>query len=417
MFLRYLLFCCLIARGVEARDGFVKDQNVNLVEFPPKVMPAIDQSIPVGHLRPLGWQRAAEGAVEERTETIDASTFYNEYVAKGRAVVLRELLKNLPAMQQWPQKNYLKNKYGHIQVEVVVKKEYQRKGATSMKLSKFLNDYLYEDLYLTNFLPHEMTSELILPEVLRCGLEEWLMEGELWMSSGGTSSLLHSHSDHDLHCLLSGRKDFVFIDPKFKGLFHYEEKEWLQGAGHSPLNMDQINMFQHPEMADVPWRWAIIRPGDCIFVPAGLLHQVRSYGVSISYTNHFSPSPEIQLGQCDGQQEQESLDKFNYFWTYQEGKLWLSDDNLDERSVSKHFLKLLRNQTHLTKAYFESFYNTLMQHSTNPPDMNHAWSLISTEDEISREDLKHLSSADLSSLKDILNLPTIQRRNARKEEL
>jgi len=38
----------------------------------------------------------------------------------------------------------------------------------------------------------------------------------MWMSSGGTSSTLHYDPDHNMHCLISGRKDFIMIDPKNK---------------------------------------------------------------------------------------------------------------------------------------------------------------------------------------------------------
>ena len=47
-------------------------------------------------------------------------------------------------------------------------------------------------------------------------MSKFLEETELWMSSGGTSSLLHSHADHNMHCVLAGRKDFILIHPKYK---------------------------------------------------------------------------------------------------------------------------------------------------------------------------------------------------------
>ena len=34
------------------------------------------------------------------------------------------------------------------------------------------------------------------------------------MSSGGTASLLHSHADENIHCVLAGRKDFILIHQK-----------------------------------------------------------------------------------------------------------------------------------------------------------------------------------------------------------
>ena len=42
------------------------------------------------------------------------------------------------------------------------------------------------------------------------------------MSSGGTSSRLHSHDDHNLHCVLFGRRDFILIEGQFKQNFKYE---------------------------------------------------------------------------------------------------------------------------------------------------------------------------------------------------
>ena len=50
------------------------------------------------------------------------------------------------------------------------------------------------------------------------------MESEIWFSSGGTSSLLHSHADHDLHCLLAGRKDFTFVSREHKDKFEYQDR-------------------------------------------------------------------------------------------------------------------------------------------------------------------------------------------------
>jgi len=51
-----------------------------------------------------------------------------------------------------------------------------------------------------------------------------LQEAEIWMSSGGTVSLLHSHADHNLHCVMAGRKDFILIDPKHKKKAYYVPK-------------------------------------------------------------------------------------------------------------------------------------------------------------------------------------------------
>ena len=65
-------------------------------------------------------------------------------------------------------------------------------------------------------LPVLFNPPIQLPRCLRCGFSRYLEQAELMMSSGDTASLLHSHSDHNLHCILTGRKDFILIDPKYK---------------------------------------------------------------------------------------------------------------------------------------------------------------------------------------------------------
>ena len=60
--------------------------------------------------------------------------------------------------------------------------------------------------------------------MVSCGtFKDRLVETELWMSSGGTSSLVHSHSDHNIHCVLDGRKDVVVIENKYKEPFKFQE--------------------------------------------------------------------------------------------------------------------------------------------------------------------------------------------------
>ena len=54
VFLHVALLCFQLFQSVQGRQGFLKDQNEELVEFPPKVLQSFDSVIPVGHLRPLG---------------------------------------------------------------------------------------------------------------------------------------------------------------------------------------------------------------------------------------------------------------------------------------------------------------------------------------------------------------------------
>jgi len=44
------------------------------------------------------------------------------------------------------------------------------------------------------------------------------------MSSGGTRSVIHYDADHNLHCLVAGRKDFIMIEKQYYNDLYFLEK-------------------------------------------------------------------------------------------------------------------------------------------------------------------------------------------------
>lgn len=62
------------------------------------------------------------------------------------------------------------------------------------------------------------------PKCVRCGtIGKSLISAHLWMSSGGTSSLIHSHDNHLLYCVLFGRRDFILIERSHKKYLDFVE--------------------------------------------------------------------------------------------------------------------------------------------------------------------------------------------------
>ena len=43
------------------------------------------------------------------------------------------------------------------------------------------------------------------------------------------------------------------------------------GSGRSTMDVDRVNMYKFPEIANTPWHHATLTSGDCILVPAGAL--------------------------------------------------------------------------------------------------------------------------------------------------
>ena len=70
---------------------------------------------------------------------------------------------------------------------------------------------------------------------MKCGLHKYLEGSQMWLSSGGTTSSLHSHADHNLHCVLAGRKDFIVIEPQHRSKVAFQatvRAQWQQARGH-----------------------------------------------------------------------------------------------------------------------------------------------------------------------------------------
>lgn len=439
---------------VECKTSFVKDQSMDFV-FPPLNIRKVNLDIPDGHLRPLGWQRRPDGKVREEKEVIDPATFYLRYVKTAKPMVMREVLKKAPVVVAWEDDANLKKKYGLVNITITVKREVLgTQTKRHMLFRKFILDYMYENWYLSCTVPEEMMGELPLPEVLSCGtFKERLIETELWMSSGGTTSSLHSHNDHNIHCLLDGRKDFILIEGKHKDAFGYQETYPNSGAGSSPLDMEMINMYKYKKIGKIPWIWSTLYQGDCLFLPAGYLHQVRAYGRGISYTVQFAPSVTFNSTDCekdapkkpeekkkrrrktrkgkkgekdkakeeietkDAKPEEKKDEKpeekkhltladVKFVWAYVKGERQLSDTNLEPASLRRLLFLILKEGEQLYIEQFQHFYNESLYMDKEKPEPEEVFNILAPEEGrtfITREEISSLSKSRLEHVCEIFN--------------
>lgn len=419
-----LTICVMV---VDCKTSFVKDLRTD-IQFPPTDTHTM-AGIPEGHLRPLGWQKKPDGKVREEKDPITPPTFHLRYVKNERPVVLRGVLKGAPVTELWEEDNYLKEKYGQINVTITVKKEIVNRSPERSKrrmlFRKFLLDYMYENWYLASTLHTEMLPELPLPPILTCGsYKDRLTEAELWMSSGGTSSLLHSHGDHNVHCVLDGRKDFILIDPKHKEVFNFQETYPNSGEGHSLMDMDMINAYKYPKIGQTPWTWSTLWQGDCLFVPAGYLHQVRAYGRGISYTVQFAPTKDYESSDCkdetkskkkkkdkkeetdDKDAEKLTLADVNFIWGYSEGERHLTEKKFTPASMRRLLLILLRDGDKLYQNRFQNFYEEALAFDNEKPPAAEAFHIMTPNDKrnyLSRDEINALSDKRLKHVCEIFN--------------
>ena len=79
---------------------------------------------------------------------------------------------------------------------------------------------------MVSALPPSMFKEWQLPKFLLCGgFTDHLMFIYLWFSSGGTKSVLHTDSYENLHCVVSGRKEFVLMEPHYAEVIGPEHEQ------------------------------------------------------------------------------------------------------------------------------------------------------------------------------------------------
>jgi hypothetical protein len=393
-------------------QNFQKDLDTN-IQFPPLI--ERKESIPTGHLRPLGWQIRSDGPLTEESSTIRPEEFWDLYVIKKKPTVMRGLVFGADAIDNWSD-SYLNRKYGHLKIKVTERKQrYSRteENKTEIKFSDFLKRYRSDDLYMKTIVPADILNELPVPQLINCGVYvtntnnhdetnqakiqllkndkyntnfflpriAQLVEPHLWISAGDTSSLIHSHPHHNLHCLLDGRKDFIIIPAEqFSKHDNWMSKlDIFETYAHSAefyskIDTDKINVYKFKILSNIKWNWASLRAGDCIFIPSNYFHQIRSHGRSISTSIYFNNiKHEIEhefldqikkklFSKCEFNAplfETSNLIEKHFVWKYTHNERHLVSKEFDENDVKNYLLLLIHENDEFL--YFEQFDHFLQE--------------------------------------------------------
>jgi lysine-specific demethylase 8 len=389
--------------------GFPKDMNLH-VTFPP-ILERHD-SIPLGHLRPLGWQRRAEATVLEDSLNIEPARFYHLFVQGNRSVVIRGIVPPLDIL--WTD-SYLSKRYGHLNITAAKRKQRLVDTLVMMSLKTFLEQYRQDDLYMNTIIPDEMKSETPLPSLINCGtFRDRLLEPILWISAGDTASLLLAHSQNTLHCVLDGRKDFIIFDVSNQYPHELDLVRQSNGDLFSRIDVDLVNAYKYKRLHNLPWYWATLREGDCLFIPAYTFHQVRAHGRTIALSIDMAP-PDIRDDFLGDDCEKNppiyvSLKRGQFQWRYEHGIRHLSKRTITINDVRTYLLLLFGTHDQLSKDIFQEFYyqttHELAKQDLTLPTANEIWKQLNqnenNEEYLTRSRLKSLSANLLQIFADIL---------------
>ena len=264
----------------------------------------IHGKIPVGHGQPLGRHMPSDGHVEELHAVPTPPLFWGKYASTRTPVVFKGAAKSFPAFNLWTDK-FLMEKFGSLEVKLESKTEKNKtpigeRGLGRDTIKSYLSNYRMKDSYVVSQLPDPMAEDIDVLSCLSCGtFVERIMEATLWLSSGGTSSLLHRDADNAVNCLLNGTKDWILIDPKYEHKIPIAQGDKGYG-GFAILDVNSVNLIKYSEFQHVPWQYANLTAGDCLFLPYGYWHQVRSYGSkNMAVSVLFSRLKEFNPSGCD----------------------------------------------------------------------------------------------------------------------
>jgi len=237
-----------------------------------------------GHLRPFGDPSAGPRlAITELSSFPSPVEFIKDFVLPGRPLLMRGAYKIAPAFELWDD-DYFRTIYeppeSFVNVETK-KKEDRSQKMIEKPFKSFISIYLKDSYYMVNPVPRHLERDATIPYSLQCpGLGRLFRRNMMWMSSGGTKSVVHIDDFENLNCLVRGRKELVLVDRR-----KYPKAVPLDRSAEtfSSLDVDAVDFIKYPTMANVgEYHFANMTAGDCLYIPYKWIHQVRSYDRNIA---------------------------------------------------------------------------------------------------------------------------------------
>ena len=103
---------------------------------------------------------------------------------------------------------------------------------------------------------------------LTCGLlKDRLVEVDLWLSGGGTKSILHKDAYNAINCLYNGTKEWKMIEYKYEDKIYKAWEPPQMVGGYSRINVQSVDLLKYPKVSEVPWSFVTVHAGDCLFLP------------------------------------------------------------------------------------------------------------------------------------------------------
>lgn len=234
-----------------------------------------------------------EGSLTEttRVDNLTDDEFLQEYLRPSRPVVINNGARDWQAMKTWSF-DYFRSLESEFTITIEEGNVMQE--ATSFRKLSF-REYLDE---LENPVPSKgrvaylSVFELFkhFPDLLDDVDFSIMSKRKLrnhtagWIGPGGTVTGYHIDWADNIFVQIVGRK-FVKLVPYDQSKLMYPSRKYDSNTLMSSVNADDYDQGRFPEFAKVDAMYAVLEPGDMMFIPRGCWHYVRAIDPSISVNN------------------------------------------------------------------------------------------------------------------------------------
>ena len=234
-----------------------------------------------------------EGTLTEvlRVDTLSHEEFLNNHLRRSQPVVITNGARDWPAMKTWSF-DYFRSLESDFTITIEEGNVMQE--ATSFRKLSF-KEYLDEIenpsstngrvAYLSVFELFKHFPKLLTDVDFSIMAKHKLRNHTAgWIGPGGTVTGYHIDWADNIFAQIVGRK--------FVKLVSYDQRERMYPSSKydsntlmSSVNADDYDNARFPDFANVDAMYALLEPGDLIFIPRGCWHHVRSLDPSISVNN------------------------------------------------------------------------------------------------------------------------------------
>ncbi|XP_031563461.1 tRNA wybutosine-synthesizing protein 5-like [Actinia tenebrosa] len=256
----------------------------------------VDQNKKKGHLEPIfSYGKRHQVEVFEGFPT--PKQFFQDFVSPSKPVLFKDAAKRSPAYKLWNDEYFLSYPESREYIVTVEtkKKENRSQPANDVPFSTYLKHYRKKDVYMVNSVPNFLRKDVLVPSCLACEnmIHENLLYNMMWMSNGGTKSVLHNDYAENLNCVFRGSKRFFIVDKKYMDLINVTD------LGYSSVDVDRVDLDQYPGLYNMEHYEVTINPGDCLYVPFLWVHQVTSFNHNIAVNIWWKNKAEVDFDHCD----------------------------------------------------------------------------------------------------------------------